>query len=230
LTDDAAGPVLRLEAVTKIFGEGASEVTAVADVSVSINPGELVLLMGPSGSGKTTMLQLCGGLLRPTRGKVWLDGTEITALTEKQLPAIRLAKIGFVFQAFQLLANLTALENVRLVLEAAGQGRPAAEDTARKILTDLGLERRLRALPATLSGGQKQRVAVARALANDPPLILADEPTGNLDSKTGAAVMALLLSAVQERGKSVVCATHDPRVQAVANRVVLIEDGHLKAQ
>jgi putative ABC transport system ATP-binding protein len=223
-------PVLRLKDVTKIFGEGAAAVTAVDDANLDVTAGELVLLMGPSGAGKSTMLQLCGGLLRPTSGEVWLGDVEVTALTEKRLPAVRLAKVGFVFQAFQLLANLTALENVRLVLEAAGRPKADAEARAKDLLVELGLEGRLRNLPATLSGGQKQRVAVARALANDPPLILADEPTGNLDSKTGQAVMRLIEAAVRERGKSVLCATHDPRVRDVADRVVWIEDGHLQTQ
>jgi putative ABC transport system ATP-binding protein len=205
-------------------------VTAVDDANLDVTAGELVLLMGPSGAGKSTMLQLCGGLLRPTSGEVWLGDVEVTALTEKRLPAVRLAKVGFVFQAFQLLANLTALENVRLVLEAAGRPKADAEARAKDLLVELGLEGRLRNLPATLSGGQKQRVAVARALANDPPLILADEPTGNLDSKTGQAVMRLIEAAVRERGKSVLCATHDPRVRDVADRVVWIEDGHLQTQ
>ncbi len=220
-------PVLRLDDVSKTFGEGGSAVKAVVDAKLTLNPGELVLLMGPSGAGKSTLLQLCGALLRPTTGKIWLAGDEVTALNEKRLPAIRLAKVGFVFQAFQLLANLNALENVRLVLEAAGKNRADADRRARELLTELGLEDRLRAKPATLSGGQKQRVAVARALANDPVLVLADEPTGNLDSKTGAAVMRLLETAVRERGKTVLCATHDQRVKEVADRIVWIEDGHL---
>ena len=228
MTDVAAEPVLRLEDVTKVFGD-AGPVRAVDEVTLDLRPGELVLVMGPSGAGKTTLLQVCGGLLRPTSGKVWLDGTEITTLSEKQLPPLRLSKIGFVFQAFQLLANLTALENVRLVLEAAGRSRGDADDRARALLTGLGLEDRLRALPATLSGGEKQRVAVARALANDPPLVLADEPTGNLDSRTGAAVMRLLDEAVRERGKAVLCVTHDHRVREFADRVLWIEDGRLQA-
>ena len=219
--------VLRLEDVTKVFGSGETEVTAVAGANLDLAGGELVLLMGPSGAGKSTLLQLCGALLRPTSGRVWLDGTDVTALTESRLPDVRLHKVGFVFQAFQLLANLNALENVRLVLEAAGRSGADADARARQLLTGLGLAHRLRARPATLSGGEKQRVAVARALANDPSLVLADEPTGNLDSKSGAAVMDLLVHAVRERGTAVLVATHDDRLRAVADRVVRIEDGRL---
>jgi putative ABC transport system ATP-binding protein len=224
LNDDA---VLHLEDVTKAFGQ---DVTAVSDVNLAVEPGEFVLVMGPSGAGKTTLLQICGALLRPDAGKVWLGDNEVTDLTEKRLPGIRLAQVGFVFQAFQLLANLTALENVRLVLEAAGMDRDQSDARARQLLEELGLKDRLDALPATLSGGQKQRVAVARALANDPPLILADEPTGNLDSKTGAAVKELLRAAVKERGKSVLCVTHDARVRDVADRVMWMEDGRLRPE
>ena len=221
------GAVLRLEGVTKAYGE---DVVAVSEVDLAVDPGEFVLVMGPSGAGKTTLLQICGALLRPDTGRVWLGDNEVTELTERHLPAIRLAHVGFVFQAFQLLANLTALENVRLVLEAAGRDRTTANARARELLEELGLHDRLDALPATLSGGQKQRVAVARALANDPPLILADEPTGNLDSKTGAAVKDLLHSAVRERGKSVLCVTHDTRVRDVSDRVLWMEDGRLRGE
>ncbi|HEX6597124.1 MAG TPA: ABC transporter ATP-binding protein [Acidimicrobiales bacterium] len=223
--ENGSGAVLRLAEVTKVFGSGAAEVTAVSGASLELKRGELVLLMGPSGAGKSTLLQLCGALSRPTSGSVWLDGVDVTALTESRLPEVRLRKVGFVFQAFQLLANLNALENVRLVLEAAGHA--GADARARELLGSLGLDHRLTARPATLSGGEKQRVAVARALANDPPLILADEPTGNLDSKSGAAVMDLLVGAVRERGTAVLVATHDDRVRAVADRVIRIEDGML---
>jgi putative ABC transport system ATP-binding protein len=222
--------VLRLDDVTKVYGSDGQRFTAVSDVDLSLRRGELVLLMGPSGAGKTTLLQLAGCLLRPTSGQVWLDDVEAGTMTEKRLPAVRLAKVGFVFQAFQLLANLTARENVRVVLEAAGQSRTAADTRVRELMEELGLRDRLDARPVTLSGGEKQRVAVARALANDPPLILADEPTGNLDSKTGAAVMGLIESAVRERGKTVLCATHDLRIRDVADRVVWIEDGEIRQE
>ncbi|HEX2062851.1 MAG TPA: ABC transporter ATP-binding protein [Acidimicrobiales bacterium] len=223
----AEGSTLLLEDVTKVYGEGDQAVPAVQGASFTARPGELVVIMGPSGSGKSTLLQMCGALLRPTSGRVWLDGAEVTAMSEKQLPHLRLAKLGFVFQAFQLLGNLTAVENVRLVMEAAGRPRSEADGRARELLTELGLGERLDFLPSKLSGGQKQRVAIARALANDPPLILADEPTGNLDSHVGWEVVRLLEAAAKEQGKSVVCVTHDHRIQPLAQRVLWLEDGHL---
>ena len=171
--------VLRLDDVTKVFGSGAAEVTAVADATLELAKGELVLIMGPSGAGKSTLLQLCGALLRPTTGTVWLDGIEVTALTESRLPDVRLKKVGFVFQAFQLLANLNALENVRLVLEAAGKA--GADARARELLGSLGLDHRLSARPATLSGGEKQRVALGRCITRNAELFLVDEPFANLD-------------------------------------------------
>jgi putative ABC transport system ATP-binding protein len=195
-----------------------------------VAPGEVVLVMGPSGSGKTTLLSMCGALLRPTAGHIWVAGTDVTALTEKQLPALRLAKIGFVFQAFNLLANLTVVENVRIVREAAGEPRARADARARELLEQLSLGARLGYLPEKLSGGERQRVAIARSLANDPQLVLADEPTGNLDSKTGHQVMDLLEHLAKERGKSVVCVTHDHRVQDIADRVLWLEDGHLASR
>ncbi len=221
------GPTLLLEEVSKVYGEGDQAVPAVREASFTAAAGELVVVMGPSGSGKSTLLQMCGALLRPTSGRVWLDGAEVTAMTEKQLPQLRLAKLGFVFQAFQLLGNLTAVENVRLVMEAAGRPRSEADARAREILTELGLGERFDFLPSKLSGGQKQRVAIARALANDPPLILADEPTGNLDSHVGWEVVRLLEAAAKDQGKSVVCVTHDHRIQPLAQRVLWLEDGHL---
>jgi putative ABC transport system ATP-binding protein len=222
--------VLRLEGVSKTYGQEAEGVTAVVDVSFELQRGEVVLVMGPSGAGKTTLLQICGALLRPSSGRVVLDGTDVTALTERRLPDLRLHKIGFVFQSFELLATLTAVENVRLVLEARGAGRAAADERARMLLTGLGLGPRLDHLPAKLSGGEKQRVAVARALANDPLLVLADEPTGNLDSHTGATVLRELEAAARDRGASVLCVTHDHRIRHLADRVLWIEDGRLSTE
>lgn len=218
---------IKVEGLTKTYGAGETAVNAVKDASLTVRAGELVLIMGPSGSGKTTFLSMCGGLLRPTSGRIWLSDHEITAMDEKTLPAIRLTNLGFIFQAFNLLANLTARENVRIVIEAAGARKNEADRRATDLLKDLKLGHRLDSLPEKLSGGEKQRVAIARALANDPPLILADEPTGNLDSKTGYQAMHMLELLAKERGKTVVCVTHDQRIEDVANHVLWLEDGEL---
>lgn len=227
MTGRGRQPVLRVKDLAKSYESVAEEVTAAVDVSFAVDPGELVVILGPSGSGKTTLLLMCGGLLRPTAGRVWVDGTELTGASERRLPQLRLTKIGFVFQAANLLSTLTAAENVRIVLEAAGRRRTDAQERAVALLTDLGLERRGQHLPAQLSGGERQRVAIARALANAPPLLLADEPTGALDSRTGAEVMAILRRLVDTDGASVVCVTHDRRVVDVADRVLWLEDGCL---
>lgn len=220
-------PALRLETVTKRFGEGANAISAVDDVSLRVASGELVMVMGPSGSGKTTLLSVAGGLMRPDSGRVWVGSAELTALRERDLPEIRLRRLGFVFQSANLLANLTTIENVRIVLEAAAKGRRAAEERARQLLGELGLLERTGSLPAQLSGGERQRVAIARALANDPELILADEPTANLDSRSGYQLVHTLERLTKESGKSVVVVTHDQRIADVADRTVWLEDGQL---
>lgn len=177
-----ATSTLQVTHVTKRYGSGATEVIAVQDVSLSVAPGEIVLIMGPSGSGKTTLLSMLGALLKPTEGDIKLNGDLISAMKENRLPDIRLRKFGFIFQDFNLLSALTALENVAIVAELAGVKSSAARKKASALLTDLGLGERLNFLPEKLSGGEKQRVAIARALINDPALILDDEPTANLDS------------------------------------------------
>ena len=186
--------------VSKRFGEGDTAVAAVRGVSLAVEPGEVVLIMGPSGSGKTTLLSMMGALLRPTTGSIHLDGTELSALSEGRLPDIRLRQFGFIFQDFNLLSALTVRENVALVAELAGLKTRAARDKATALLTELGLGERLDFLPEKLSGGEKQRVAIARALINDPTLILADEPTANLDSKIGHEIMRLLRADRQGAG------------------------------
>lgn len=220
--------VLHVSNVTKRFGAGATEVMAVRDVSLSVAPGEIVLIMGPSGSGKTTLLSMLGALLKPTEGTIALDGTTISALAENRLPDIRLRQFGFIFQDFNLLSALTALENVALVAELAGAKHGAARKKAAAILTELGLGARLNFLPEKLSGGEKQRVAIARALVNDPALILADEPTANLDSKIGHEVMRLLQSIAREQKRSVIIVSHDQRIKDIADRVLWLEDGQFK--
>jgi putative ABC transport system ATP-binding protein len=220
-------PTLRLDGVSKTFGAGEAAVPAVRGVSLAVEEGELVLVMGPSGAGKTTLLAMCGALLRPDRGRVWLGEEDLTHLSERQLPEVRLRRVGFIFQSASLLANLTALENVRVVPEAAGIRAREADRVARARLDDLRLSHRAAALPETLSGGERQRVAIARALANDPPLLLADEPTANLDSRSGYQLMHTLERLVRDRGKTVVAVSHDHRIEDVADRVLWLEDGQL---
>ena len=219
---------LSVSHVTKRYGDGEMAVTAVRDVSLAVEPGEIVLIMGPSGSGKTTLLSMMGALLRPTSGAIHLDGTALSELSEGRLPAIRLRQFGFIFQDFNLLSALTIRENVALVAELSGTKRAAARANATAILTDLGLAARLDFLPEKLSGGEKQRVAIARALINDPTLILADEPTANLDSKIGHEIMRLLRSIAKEQGRSVVIVSHDQRIRDIADRILWLEDGMFK--
>jgi putative ABC transport system ATP-binding protein len=219
---------LDIRNVTKRYGDGETAVTAVHDVSLAVEPGEIVLIMGPSGSGKTTLLSMMGALLRPTSGTVNLDGAALNELSEGRLPAIRLRQFGFIFQDFNLLSALTIRENVALVAELAGANRKAAREKATAILSDLGLGARLDFLPEKLSGGEKQRVAIARALINEPTLILADEPTANLDSKIGHEIMRLLRSIAKEQGRSVVIVSHDQRIRDIADRILWLEDGEFK--
>lgn len=220
---------LTVEHVTKRYGVGATEVTAVRDVSLAVAPGEVVLIMGPSGSGKTTLLLMLGALLKPTEGTIALNRVVVSALPEKELPDIRLRQFGFVFQDFNLLSALTVLENVAIVAELAGIGRSAARAKALTLLRELGLGERVGFLPEKLSGGEKQRVAIARALVNDPALILADEPTANLDSKIGREIMRLLHRIAREQHRSVVIVSHDQRIKEIADRVLWLEDGQFKA-
>jgi len=229
MTDiSSQGETLQIAHVTKRYGSGATEVTAVRDVSLTVSPGEVVLIMGPSGSGKTTLLSMLGALLKPTEGAIQLNGTTISALAENRLPDIRLKHFGFIFQDFNLLSALTALENVAIVAELAGSKSGEARRKAASILTELGLSERLNFLPEKLSGGEKQRVAIARALVNDPALILADEPTANLDSKIGHEIMRLLRRIAKEQGRSVVIVSHDQRIKDIADRVLWLEDGEFK--
>ena len=226
--DTSPGETLQITRVTKRYGSGATEVTAVRDVSLTVNPGEVVLIMGPSGSGKTTLLSMLGALLKPTEGAIQLNGTIISALAENRLPDIRLKQFGFIFQDFNLLSALTALENVAIVAELAGTKSGTARGKAASIMTELGLGDRLGFLPEKLSGGEKQRVAIARALINDPTLILADEPTANLDSRIGHEIMRLLRRIAKEQGRSVVIVSHDQRIKDIADRVLWLEDGEFK--
>jgi putative ABC transport system ATP-binding protein len=219
---------LQITHITKRYGSGSTEVTAVRDVSLGVRPGEIVLIMGPSGSGKTTLLSMLGALLKPTEGIIQLNGIVLNALAENQLPDIRLRQFGFVFQDFNLLSALSALENVAIVAELAGVKVSEAKRKAASLLTELGLSERLHFLPEKLSGGEKQRVAIARALVNDPSLILADEPTANLDSKIGHEIMRLLRRIAKEQRRSVVIVSHDQRIKDIADRILWLEDGEFK--
>ncbi len=224
----AAPATLQVSNVSKRYGAGETEVIAVNNVSLTVAPGEVVLIMGPSGSGKTTLLLMLGALLKPTTGTITLNGEVISALKENRLPNIRLRHFGFVFQDFNLLAALTAQENVAIVATLAGMKNGAARQKASTLLGELGLGQRLDFLPEKLSGGEKQRVALARALVNDPMLIFADEPTANLDSKTGHETMRLLQHIAKEQGRSVVIVSHDQRIKDIADRVLWLEDGQFK--
>lgn len=220
--------LLQVTHVTRRYGTGTTEVQAVRDVSLEVYSGEIVLIMGPSGSGKTTLLQMMGALLKPTAGTIQLNGEVLSALAENRLPAIRLHRIGFIFQSFNLLSALTVLDNVALVAELAGTKRREARKQAAGLLTTLELGNRLKFLPEQLSGGEKQRVSIARALINDPTIILADEPTANLDSKIGHEITRLLHQIAKEQNRSVVIVSHDQRIQNIADRVLWLEDGAFK--
>ncbi|VAW83820.1 ABC transporter, ATP-binding protein [hydrothermal vent metagenome] len=220
--------ILQANNLSKHFGRGISEVRAVNDVNLKIERGELVLIMGPSGSGKTTLLSMLGALLSPSSGRITIDGIDISSVKEAALAALRAEKIGFVFQAFNLLEALTAEENILFPAPLGTEGMQGAKKRLDELLARLGLTARRKALPGTLSGGEKQRVAIARALINRPPVILADEPTGNLDSHRGQEVMMILHDIARDEGCAVLMVTHDPRVEEIADRILWLEDGALR--
>ena len=227
---EAPQPVLSVSDVTKRFGEGPAAVDAVRGVDLSLARGEIVLIMGPSGSGKTTLLSMLGALLRPTAGTIHLDGVPLHELTERDRPALRAQKIGFIFQDFNLMPSLTARENVEVALNVGGMSGRDAHERATALLEELGLSERMDFLPENLSGGEKQRVAIARALANEPALVLADEPTANLDSGIGRDVMRLLRAVASRHGHSVVIVSHDDRIREFVDRVLWLEDGEFKSE
>ncbi len=211
--------------LTRSYGEGEATVRALAGVDVAFPEGAFTAIMGPSGSGKSTLMHLLAGLDRPTSGSVVLAGTELSDLDDKELTALRRDKVGFIFQSFNLLPVLSAEENILLPLSIAG--REPDQRWVDRLIDTIGLRERLGHRPAELSGGQQQRVAVARALASQPAVVFADEPTGNLDSKTSAEVMELLRLSVDEFGQTIVMVTHDPRAAAYADRLVELEDGEI---
>ena len=219
--------ILEITDLVKTYGSGHTQVKAVDNISLKVKEGEIVLIMGPSGSGKTTLLTMAGALLKPTSGRINIHGKDISKLSEKQLPNIRLLELGFVFQSFNLLAALTAQENVAVPLIATRQNKHSALVKSKDALDKLGLSDRLNNLPKNLSGGEKQRVSIARALVNNPSLILADEPSANLDSKTGHDVMQLLCEIGCKERKAIIIVSHDERIKDIAHRVLYIEDGKL---
>jgi ABC-type lipoprotein export system ATPase subunit len=219
-----AGAVLRTRALAMEYGQGAGVVRALDGVELDVASGETLAVMGPSGCGKSTLLHLLGGLERPSAGEVWLAGRRIDQLSEKALARLRRQAIGFVFQAFHLMDELTAAENVELPALLAGRSPRAARRTAAELLERVGLSDRARYLPSALSGGQRQRVAIARALSNQPLLVLADEPTGNLDSASTLDVLRLLDS-LRSAGQTLLIVTHDSRIAATADRLISMRDG-----
>ena len=219
------GDVIRAEGLWKIYEEGDTPLPVLRGVDLHIGSGEIVALRGPSGSGKSTLLNILGCLDRPTRGRYWLGGKDVSKLDTTAQAWVRLHYIGFIFQTFHLIAHSTALENVALPLHYAGVPRPRAHETARALLDRVGLSHRLDHRPNQLSGGQRQRVAVARSLALKPRLMLADEPTGALDTRTGQEILALLLELQKEVRMTLVLVTHDPSVASVAHRQIHMRDG-----
>lgn len=218
--------IIRLEHISKIYHPGENEIRALSDVSLTIHKREFVAIVGQSGSGKSTLMNLLGCLDTPTDGAYILEGSDVSTLSDQQLSAIRNRQIGFIFQGFNLIPSLTALENVELPLIYRGVGREERRRAARESLERVGLSNRMRHRPAEMSGGQQQRVAIARAIAAHPPILLADEPTGNLDSTSGADVMDILRS-LNRDGHTVILITHDSGIAATIDRVVHIQDGRI---
>jgi len=218
--------MIEIRDLVKSYGAGTAAVHALRGVNLDVEPGEILMLMGPSGSGKTTLLSIMGCILRATSGSVKINGREVVGLPENELPRVRLEHFGFVFQGFNLFPALTAKENVQVALRL----KNAPRSEAARLLDQVGLGDKLSAYPADLSGGQKQRIAIARALAGDPPIVLADEPTAALDSQSGKTVMEILAGLARKRNRAVVIVTHDSRVLHYADRIVHIQDGRIEDQ
>ena len=223
--------IIQVDNLHKSYLMGKEAVPALRGVTIQVQRGEMLCLMGPSGSGKTTLLNLLGGLDEPSRGHITIDGQNVIAMKEEQLARLRLQKLGYIFQTFNLLNNFTAFENVEAPMVLAGKlKRKARKERVAKLLEDVGLGDRSDHYPSELSGGQQQRVAIARALANDPPIIIGDEMTGDLDSETGFEVMRLVRKLNQEQEKTVIYVTHDPRMADFADRIINLLDGVIDSE
>ena len=220
--------MIRCRDVCKLYQQGENQITALSGVSLEIDRGSFAAIMGPSGSGKSTLLHLIGGLDRPTSGELLVDGRLIGQMVDDQVTLFRRHKIGFVFQFFNLLPTLTALENISLPLVLDGRSKAQAEERAALLLARVGLDKRKNHLPEALSGGEIQRIAIARALSYNPPLLLADEPTGNLDSRNGAAILELLRQCNQQDGCTVVMVTHSEEAAKYADRRIYLRDGRVE--
>ena len=221
----SARPAARSESLTKVYGHGEARVLALDGVSVEFHPGQFTAIMGPSGSGKSTLMHVMAGLDTPTSGHAWIGDVDLTDLGDKGLTTLRRDRIGFIFQAFNLVPTLSALENITLPMDIAG--RKPDQEWLNHVIDTVGLRPRLSHRPAELSGGQQQRVACARALASRPEIVFADEPTGNLDSRTGAEILGFLESSARTLGQTIVMVTHDPVAASYADRVVLLTDGRI---
>jgi len=217
--------IIKAENITKTYKLGKTLVEALRGITLSINKGEFIVIVGPSGSGKSTLMHLLGALDTPTTGRILIDNKDISMLDEWHLSMIRRNKIGFIFQSFNLIPTLNALENVLMPVEVTDKDKIKATERAVKLLSDFGLSDRLNHKPSELSGGERQRVAIARALINDPEIIFADEPTGNLDSKTGLKIIELLTELNQKQKKTIVIVTHDQSLLQFASREIFIRDG-----
>ncbi|OGW35918.1 MAG: macrolide ABC transporter ATP-binding protein [Nitrospirae bacterium GWC2_56_14] len=218
--------MLELSHITKIYRMGGVDITVLSDVSLKVQPGELIAIMGPSGSGKSTIMNMLGCLDRPTSGSYRFEGREISSMTDDELASIRNVKIGFVFQTFNLLPRFSALKNVEVPLIYSGVPARLRKERAMPLLQQVGLFERMDHKPTELSGGQQQRVAIARALVNHPPLLLADEPTGNLDSRSGEEILKILIG-LNQQGVTVIIVTHDQTVAARCKRIISVKDGQI---
>ena len=225
----ADAPTLVMERLCKSYELGSMELKVLRDIALTIDKGEYVAIMGPSGSGKSTLLNMIGCLDRPTSGDYWLGGQNVSLLDDDQISLIRGARIGFIFQSFNLINQLNVIENIEVPMYYQGWSEHESAERAKELATMVGLDERFEHRPSELSGGQQQRVAIARALANDPLIILADEPTGNLDSESGAEILKILIG-LHKQGKTLIVVTHDTHIAADAGRIIEIFDGKIRLQ